>query len=106
MDFQEHVPTLKSWKLDPRIKQLVEHTCLYKFADSLPQVNQRGGSFYAKVVHRFKDGAFHIRARKLYIGLEDVLLITGLPIVGEPIAPNEEDCEKEVNSSKYHYLTY
>lgn len=86
----DHSYKLKSWRLDERVRQMIENTSLYRFASNvLPiRLDHNLLSFLCQS-YNLVDNCFHIGSRRLYLGLEDILYLTGLPINGKAVIASD-----------------
>ncbi|XP_038724032.1 uncharacterized protein LOC120015610 isoform X2 [Tripterygium wilfordii] len=89
---KEHLNSLSRWTLDERVESLVDRTCFSTFRGAkfpmtchLPLLNSLL-RLYDVDMHFFDFGNF-----KLLFSLEDILMITGLPIDGKPVTGEDKD---------------
>lgn len=76
----DHIEMLKNWQLDDRVRQIVQNISLYRFASSIStlRLDSELVSFLCDS-YNTNDSSFHIREHRLYLGLEDIFYLTGLP---------------------------
>lgn len=73
----------KTWKLDPKVANLLAPTC---FNDLTKMTTfQCNNILLRSAMKKMKDGKFKFGRYSLYLGLQDIYNITGLPVDGEPI---------------------
>lgn len=77
------IAQFKGWNLDPAVAEIITPTCfnVFRNMDHFLMNNK----FLRAAINKFKNGAFHINGESLYLGLEDIFYITGLPVDGSPI---------------------
>ncbi|CAI9094354.1 OLC1v1030079C1 [Oldenlandia corymbosa var. corymbosa] len=82
----EHLVSFHQWKIDPKVEEMVKHSSLFKLASSLSS-HKIDKELVSMFVDRYNvdDSCFHIGRHRLYMGLEDIMYLTGLPIDGNPV---------------------
>ncbi|XP_031255458.1 protein MAINTENANCE OF MERISTEMS-like [Pistacia vera] len=88
----DHMELLKDWRLDDRVKSFLCNSRIYKYISELDavRVDTKLVSF---LCNSYEDGHFHIGNHRLYLGLQDIFYLTGLPIDGKPVISNSQDID-------------
>ncbi|XP_057780265.1 protein MAIN-LIKE 2-like [Salvia miltiorrhiza] len=88
--FEDHIESIFTWKLDSRVEEKVKDTCLYKYVSNLRNIWLPSRHMKDQInSYDATDKSFSINGKKIYLGLEDVFFITGLPIKGRPVTVDE-----------------
>lgn len=90
------ISQFKEWKLELAIAELLASTCFNIFSQ-MTKFNCNN-SFLESALKLLDDGKFVFGDYSLYMGLEDIHNITGLPVDGLPIVCDNFDSEELVTS--------
>ncbi|WCJ31424.1 hypothetical protein M5689_012921 [Euphorbia peplus] len=84
------IPQFLSWVPDARVQEKLDRTCFAQFQN---MAEFKCNNKFVKVImsHLEKDDKFTFGDHRLYLGLEDIFYISGLPVDGDPIVSTKID---------------
>lgn len=94
---EDHRKIFLKWEtLNESVKGMVENTYLYKYASYIK--NRQVPTRHLQALcnsYDPEDSSFTVNGHRIYLGLQDVFYITGLPIVGDQVVFSEQGAKQE-----------